>query len=157
MKGSILMDNISVPIFILIIGIFIISSYMILDDLGNDQTFKNNAGSTEAFKQGKIMYSQMDYVSLILILIFGFTLLISAILIKSHPAFFVIMFLINLSVWVYFGVISNTYDAFISDADVSATASNFPLTNTIMSNLPLIMLVISVLIGVLMYVRGNNT
>jgi uncharacterized membrane protein len=83
-------------------------------------------------------------------------LLVASFNINSHPIFFGVMIIVMLFVMLAAAFFANTYEEFTGQADLAASASNFTITNFIMSHFFQIMgvVVFSVLITMYMKTQG---
>ena len=96
-----------------------------------------------------------------LILMFGLLggAAISAYFIRSHPIFMIITILLSRIYLVIGAEVSNIWAEIISEEALGNAALAFPITTTIMDNLPLIMLAGMVMISVAAYAglkRGDS-
>lgn len=95
--------------------------------------------------------------NLVLILFVGLTCaaLASAILSRAHPMFMYISLIISMFLIFFAVVLSNWYDAFRQNAEVSPVMIYFDKTTYLMNHLPLITLVVIITIGIVLYSMGR--
>ena len=85
--------------------------------------------------------------------------LVSAILaarIGAHPAVFFLGVIVLGFVLTFAGVISNLYSSFISVEIIALEAVNYGIMNTVMENLPIIILGLGALILIVSHIRGER-
>ena len=99
-----------------------------------------------------------SFDGLIVFLLFGASAaaIISAFLIRSHPAFFAVAIIMQLIMVGISSVFSNVYTYFGEVPQLAAMFNQFPITAKIMGNLPIILLGISALIAVVMYGKSSG-
>lgn len=85
--------------------------------------------------------------------------LVMALLGKSHPVFFFIGLIILAVSLILSAIYSNAYHAITSNANFSASASEFSVMTIIMDKLPLIIFILFIVISVVLYQnrRGGAT
>lgn len=91
------------------------------------------------------------------IVLFGLTLvlLLSAILIPTNIVFMTIYLIGILFIWILSPILSNTYNSLTSSGVINTAATNLPITNVIMQNLPIYFTVLVMLILLILYGKGR--
>jgi len=91
-------------------------------------------------------------------LFFGLSLLSigTAFLIRSHPIFYFFNLIAIIIVMAVAPSISNAFFDFISNPSIASTATIFPNTIILFENLPLFLLIISILIAVATLAKGGS-
>ena len=85
--------------------------------------------------------------------------LISAFFIQSHPVFFFVSFLFLIIVLIIAVVFSNMYQSIIESEGISDISSEFGIMNLFMQYLPHIIVIITIIVGVILFAkpRGAST
>jgi len=79
--------------------------------------------------------------------------MIGSFYIRSHPAVFLIATFILAVVVVLNAVLSNAFEAMATDPTLSASAGQFTVMPFVMSQFPLFMLIISIIIAIVLYAK----
>jgi|TARA_Y100000310_G_scaffold123868_2_gene122628 small-conductance mechanosensitive channel len=121
----------------------------IQDGLENSQLYNNDTASSVASldKTAKMGDTMVGLVFIGLLL----TLLISAVLVPTHIIWTVIYLVVGVILWFMSIPLSNAYSQFIQSGSMSGMASNMPLTNQLMTNLPIFTTIILMLLIVILY------
>ena len=88
------------------------------------------------------------------IFIFAFLLIIALVtsfFLDANPIFFIISIVLLVICLVFGAFLSNVYQELMSDEELTTLTSVFPLTNWVMSNIIIIMVVEFILIGLVVY------
>lgn len=165
-KGQIVFEDIFYALAMMFfVGIFIFILYFafnqakpelgtILDSNLPDGYTGQNATTTLNKISSTIQMFDVLFPFLIIGLII--MLMVSAMMIQSHPVFFVVTIII-LGVAVLLGVIfSNTYQQITEDANFSDTVDDFPITNIFMKYLPVIIGVIVLITAVVLFAKSGS-
>ncbi len=145
-------------IFALAIGSIIFSKVFldITAELKTRSEFSNNTiDSIEVVEERTIpLLDFLVFFSLVSLMI---GLIISSIYVDVHPAI-VIVFIVALIVAIFLGgQISNIYSEITSEAQLSATATQFSYTNIVLgSHFPLIILVTGIIIVIILYGKSRR-
>ena len=95
------------------------------------------------------------YFPFLLVGIFAFVMII-ALLGKSHPAFLFIGLIVLGVALILAAVYSNVYSEITSNDNFSGTSSDFNIMGRFVENLPLIILILFVGIGVILYAKSGG-
>lgn len=117
------------------------------NDTNVSQIIENTVGGVTS------SYDTFKWISVLLIFGFFLSILVSAFLVKTHPAWFigyVLMIIIAVVLSVY---VSNTYEKLMNDSTLAATFLGFTGANYIFLYLPIWILVIGIIAGILMYIN----
>jgi hypothetical protein len=158
--------NLFDPLIIIIVLFgFAISSVIFLlisHELKTDLTAKLNTPTFTA--SGDIIthtddaIKSFDYIFVILVAMLTVSTLISAFFIKSHPIFFVVSTILLFVFMIPAVVLSNAFEKFTQQSQISTVMSDFASITFFMSKLPYLLLVIMILtIIVLFMYKGNGT
>jgi len=155
-KGSIL----DIPFIVIIIFAFafiVVISAVILTEF-RDINVDNNLGmNTELIEKGMAAVSALDYMFIFAAIGFGMATVILAFQIRTHP----IMFFFALLLTVIFVIITvfftNTFVLMMENPALSTAIGDFPLLDTVMRNLPMIMTILAFLTILALYMgkRGD--
>lgn len=96
------------------------------------------------------------YFPLLLVGIFAFVM-IMALMGRSHPAFLFIGFIVLGVALILAAVYSNVYDEITSTDNFADTESNFNIMSKFVDNLPLIILILFVAIGIILYAKSGGS
>lgn len=92
--------------------------------------------SADTFGQMAAGLTQLRLLSFVLIIGMILTIFISNFLVKAHPVFFIPHVFINILGIILAVIISNTYETFLTDANIGTTLQSFSASNFILLNLP---------------------
>lgn len=154
----------SIPsIFVALVMLLIVSIILILvSHVGNqlfsaiqdDATFAPVTNQT--LKQGQPFIRGLDYILPSLFIGLTLFLLIGAWIVDSHPIFFYLMLPIYVGMMILSGILTKVFTSF-NVAEITTTASEyFPLTAFLMSNLPIMLVVVIVLVSIVMYSKTRS-
>ena len=151
MKGSTLdMFFIIGAVFLLAIGFFIafaIGENIDLSEYGMNQTYVDNA-------QELLSIGDLLIITVFIFLVIG--AIIYASQTYTHPSFIIIS-LILLAILVLFAVIfSNVFEEFAGQDELANATTEYNITTTLFSNLPLIVFVLSIVTIVIIYSKTKN-
>jgi len=107
------------------------------------------------FDQAKSAALTLDALTVVVVVGICLSSVILAFLIRSHPAFFIVSFIITLMLIPLTAMIGNIYEEFANDPALAAAANQLPLTYYVFEYLPKIAVVFSALIAVVMYSKGG--
>jgi hypothetical protein len=105
---------------------------------------------------GETMVLAFDFAFLLLFLGLVMLLVLSAIFIRTHPAFFFISIMLLGLYIVIAAPLANSYIEF-SEADaISAAVTNFPIIDFVMNNMPLFTLFMGAVFILALYAKGGS-
>lgn len=110
----------------------------------------NSTTTNQIFADTRATYTVFDTLFVALVLIMGFTSVLAASMIRTHPAFFVVSVIITIVLILMTAVFSNVYYAVASNF---AEASSFSGLTTVFQNFPYLMLVLSFIIAFVQYAK----
>lgn len=119
------------------------------------QSFKSDLAQ-DVLVVGDNIYPQFDYVYLGLIIGLIIFVVMSAMLVKTHPIFFVMSIIVLAIVGVITPQMSNAFSQFRSQEAINTTSSDFPIVNYTMNNLPLIICIVGIVIIIFLYGKPND-
>jgi len=155
-RGQTVFDTIMVIIVLFILALAAIIGSIVFsgvnDDVQADTTLSNQTKTTMSTINDNYT-NWFDAAILGALIFFWALLLITSFLIDTHPVFFIVTVLLLMAVFVVSMIISNAYVEITTDSDMSAFSVQFPLTNFIMNNLLIIIIVIGLSTGVALYAK----
>lgn len=144
----------TVLIFITAIVILIMYKVMIAwNDNVQDNDLLGVRGSGYLQTHTDSYPATFDAIFTFLLVGVGLILLVSSFMVKSHPIFFVVTFLIFLMFIVMWSVMANTYDDFANASELQELREEFVMMEYLMRNFPFIMLVLSSLVAVIQFAK----
>lgn len=153
------LDNFLVIVAILGFVIAALIGNLVLNEVAGSDAFNSTAAGTNATQylvKGQNVLQLFDV--LLILLLFGTFIasIIGAFLIPSHPAFFIISFILMLILAAVTTVLSNIYYEFASTTQLAAVANNYPVMNFIFTNLPALFVLATFIIAIVMYGRSRG-
>lgn len=117
-----------------------------------------DSGNATEIIQGSVgevvnAYGSLRWISVVLIVGFAFSILLSSFLVRTNPVFFVPYILIVLIATIVSVPLSNTYEQVYQHPELAETFAGFFGATWIFLHLPIWVLVIGVLAGILMFVN----
>ena len=109
--------------------------------------------SDQIFGQAYQSIQALRMVAVVYILALGAAIIITSGLQKIHPLFFFAYILICVLAVVFAPTIANAYEALLSSGIYGGELANFTASNFLLLNLPIVVLVISVLGGIFLFVN----
>ncbi len=92
----------------------------------------------------------------LLIGVFGFVM-VSALMTRSHPAFLFIGLIVLAVALILGAVFSNVYEELTTHDEFVSTDANFGIMGLFLGNLPLVILILFVGIGIILYTKGGGS
>ena len=107
------------------------------------------------------VFPYFDYVYLGLVIGLIIFVVMSAIMVRTHPIFFVVSIIVLAIVGLITPQMSNSFSEFRQQEAINATSMDFPIVNYTMENLPIIICVIGIVAIIFLYGKpkgeGNVT
>lgn len=145
------MDIFTIAIFIVVFAVFIIFGKIIVNEFANDPVLTNNTHSQNALDTANSGMLSFDNIIIFAIVMLSLGSIILAFLIKTHPVFFFIAIFLLVFALTMAGIVGRTMDALTDNAQISATASQFPKMMLVLDNFPTFIFVLGLLIMISMY------
>lgn len=149
------MSNIAdIPIALVIIFVFIVTlviSVFLLDTFKNAFTDFGMGEYTSYLEKPRQTLLNFDNLLLLLIIGLGIASIISALFVRTHPVFFVVMLLAQLILIGIFAIFHDFYLAIMNNEYFASTAENFVWASFLISNFPMILLVFTTLLAIASY------
>jgi len=143
---------------------FIILSYTygeiqpkISDSLSKAATPETGKNVTEILEQIDTSIIRMNVLfPLLLIGLFGFVM-VSALMARSHPAFFFIGLIVLGVTLILAAVYSNVYQEIADDDKFASTTSDFSIMGLFLENLPTVIVIFFIAIAIILYTRVGGS
>ena len=153
-KNGSLLDAMQIAILLFVMALVIILSSFILT------TFQEDTGDklTSPYAQNALTKGNatlLNFDGLYAFILIGLTLgaMIGAYFIRTTPALFWVSLILLVIFLMISGIFANVFEEVIADDVLNVTASNFPIIGLIMGNLPLMVLVVTVLISLALWAK----
>jgi len=115
-----------------------------------------SANSTIGFTAvTNIANNMFNYMYLAIFFVFVILMVISAFMTPTHPIFFAFTIVLFIFLMIASVVLSNVYEAISTVPQFATAVSHLAIPNMIMSNLPLITVIIGVLLAIVLYSRSG--
>lgn len=155
MKGSILdLPYIIAVLFFLAVSIFV--SYELLYAIDQEGVFDEYNQSAEILDEGLAAMSLFDTGFVMLAMGLGIAVIITAFMINTHPAFFVLSWMMLVIVIFISAMLVNAFDQVASASQLATSTAQFPLLIELFMNMPLFCLVIGTMVALAMYGKGTG-
>lgn len=159
-RGSVPIESLFVLIVILVMVITAFFGNYLLNELNDDiQSDSTLSESTKNVTQNitNRYTSTFDGVILgLFILLWGLSI-VASLFVDTHPIFFVFSIILLAVVLVAAAFVSDIYSEFISDDTFSGYEALFPMTNFLMSNLMIVILLIGFSVGLVLYGKTRGS
>lgn len=158
-RGSV-EDVILLTVFVFMIGLGFLVFNPIAHTLSN--SFANNSlvnasnGSVTAFKSIGTNADKLDYLTVVLYIGFLLALIITGYLIDVKSIFFVVYLIVLVLAVFVSAILSYVYEYTASTSIFSTYATNLPITNFILSYLPIFVTVAGCVSLVVLYAKERN-
>lgn len=151
-KGSIL-DLPAIMAIILIFAISIIVGTMAVTEFRDSVENNTNVPdvSKDILDKGVNTMELFDEAFILFSIGVAAAVIVGALAVNSHPAFFVFSLILNIVMALVGGIFTNVYDSFATSSAIAPYANQFPLILTFMRNLPIFIFIIGLIIAVVMY------
>ena len=153
-KGNAIIDVIFIIIAIFGFSLASIIGYKIFTDINDEiqveATFSNDSKEILDDLHGKYppLFDGAFLVILIFLWIGG---IIASFMVDSHPIFLVATIVLTVFVLFLGAIFSNSYEGISQSSDLSNYSSEFPITNFMMGNLYIIVLIMSISISLVLF------
>jgi len=156
-KGNAPLDTIFVILILFIVGLMIVLGYNIFDEINTDIQSSADINSQSKtisqtlFDRYDTFFDGAFTTVFILLFIMG---IIASFALDSHPIFFFAALILIVFVVILGAFMSNAWDEFASDSDISSSISNFSKTNWILTHL--VQLSIGMGFAIMLVLYGKN-
>lgn len=157
-RGQTGLDIILVVVMLFVFAIVAIFAYSMVSDFNTE--WQGETDVANASKESMSTFSTqfptvMDQAFAILVGLLWLALIVTSFLIDSHPAFFVVTVLILLIVFFVAMELSNYFEEIMDESEMTAFAAQFPITNWLMNNLLIVIVVMGLSAGVALYAKSQ--
>lgn len=122
------------------------------ENVADTGTFSDDAITTMN-ETGERMPMVFDGGLLVVFVLATLIMLISAWFVDVHPAIFIMAFIIVVAIIISAGVMSNAYEEFIQQDILINASAEFPMTNFMINNLPVIILIVGVALVIVLFAK----
>jgi hypothetical protein len=154
-KGDI-QDLIMIAVFIVGFAMAGIIAYKFFGDftekVADTGTFSDDAMTTMNETQAR-MPPVFDGGLLVVFVLATLVMLISAWFVDVHPAIFIMAFIIVVAIIIIAGAMSNAYQEFTQQDALLNESAEFPMTNFMINNLPVIILIIGIALTIVLFAK----
>ena len=116
-------------------------------------SINESTATVSALQGGESHFNKFDSYTLAVLIGSALAILISGFFVGGHPIFMGIYFIVVIITVVVSAVVSNVYGSFIASSSFATTSASFPITNHIMSLLPMYMSIIGILGLIAMFAK----
>lgn len=160
-KRGAIIDAIPIMLYMFIFAIVVVVSFMIYRGFVNEGFFTvlqaNNPVNTNGSRYIELQnnadsaYDMLDFSMVILYVGSMIAAIVSALLLRSHPAFFFIgIFAIMIQILVAVAL-SNTWSEIINNSNFAEAKAQFTITDFFVGQLPIVVLVTTMLLSIVLY------
>ena len=127
----------------------------IYDEVLNVTVWNESVGASDAARDSKELTNRFDYIVFVLFIALSFTLIITGWFVGGNAIFSFIYFLVIIVAIIVSAILNNVWARFAeTTAFVAAnTINNFPLTDALLSNLPLYVGIVGFLGIIVMFAK----
>ena len=147
MKGS-FADIIFVMVAIFVTAIVILFANKLLVEI---KTAANETLNQTYFTQGENALKVMNGGFLLFVVAGFMAIVLSAFMIRSHPAFAVVGIIISFVFILLAVIFGNIYGQFVAQSELSSVAVNYPIITNIFQHFPLIVMVFAGIIMIVIF------
>lgn len=154
-KGTVI-DILTIGIFLFVFFVIVIFSSFILTSTSNTINAGDTGFNTTLMDQANSALGVFNYGFLLLFFGLSAAAILGAYLIDTHPAFFIVSFVLWLFLILLSTVFTDMAFAIAQQAELQATVNNFNIMVLIMLNLPTEMLIIGAVIMIVLFGKGRQ-
>ena len=159
MKGSML-DLPVIVIGLFLFSIVILISGTIIDEFqtatANITTSSGNSINQTLISKGETALQSLDYMIMFAVIGLGIASIIFAFFIRSHPVFFVISIILLIFFALLSSFFTNSFVEFVEVDPIDVKINDYPLMYSVMTNLPIIITAIGILIAIALYAKSGT-
>lgn len=157
-KGNAILDGLTFILVLLAFGVISMVMYNVWNDL--EPGVSESINNTEANETLNIISenypSMFDGAFMFVFIGLWITVLVASFMIDSHPIFFVVSLILMIAVTVVSVFLGNAYEEIMLDTDFNDVTASFPATHFILSNLLMVVIVISASIILVLYAKVKS-
>jgi len=158
-KGVISIPIVILMLFVAVVVLFV-SSFIFSEfkDVVSTEPAFNNTQVQSTLEDTQTALFNIDNTIFFLFIGFVIFLIISSYLIRTNPIFMVVMVILLFIITMFAMIISNTYQGLIEGGGAFGTFSltNYPKTNFIFTNLPLLFFIVDIFALIAMFAKPSG-
>lgn len=149
---------VAVILFTLTTGGFItfFAANTVVDKMVNITAINHTDAAVDALQSTKTASNRIDYLTLALFIGLTLGIIITGFLIGGHPIFMAIYFIVVVIGVVLSAVLSNVWESFTGASIFGNTITSFPISNHLLSNLPLYVAVVGIIGIIVMFAKPQE-
>lgn len=158
-KGNVASGMITIIIIVFALALFSFVGYNIMKDLNSeiqsDSDMKANTKNTSQNLTDRFP-AIFDGGLMFLFVLLWIATLVSAYLIDTSPIFFIVSVVVFLIVIIFAFALGNVYDEFILDPEFQSVPTDFPMTDFLLSNIKIMVVVVGFSIMMVLYSKFRS-
>lgn len=156
-KGSI-MDMFVVVGLIVAMAITALLGIFMWGEIDNALPQLSNSSASQNIRGSTSFLVNTGFDGIIVFMFFGISLavILSAMTVNTHPAFFFISFFMLIVLTILAGLLSNTFESIYSVSQMSGAVDSIPWTKIIVDYLPVFSFAVSMLALLLAYMKSRS-
>jgi len=157
-RGNAIIDSIFFIVVMVIFGLVVLIGYQLFGDLNTDIQANSDLSNTSKQSSADLYARYPSFFDglflFLMILLWGFVL-VASFMIDSHPIFFVFAIILLVFVLLIGGSLSNFWDEISGDDGFSTEANSFPITDWILSNIIIVVLIVGFSVIIALYGKSR--
>lgn len=146
-------------IVIMLFAVLSVVSYKVFDDLNTDIQADDDVSPAAKAKVEDLHSRFPGTFDAGLVTIFGLLFLagiIASLVVDSHPAFLIVILILMAFISLAAGFLSNTWEEFMADGELSVFEDSFPMTDWLLDNFMLIVGVTTLVFGGIVFFKQRT-
>lgn len=129
----------------------------VADKLYETEAISSNTRANSTIAHLEDVSQSYDWITLAALFGFFIVIIVLAITIPANPAFMLLFIGLAILLVLFSVAVSNSYEEFAASSEISGTVTSYyPMTDLIMSNLPIIFTILAVLLMIITYAKVRN-
>lgn len=156
-KGA-TVDNFFVVVTFFALAIFFIVLMVFWNQVSTIDIWDQSSVGPQIRGHAQDAYNTFDFILVIVYFGLHLGILLTAYFLRTHPFMYVIGIILLAILALIAAPLSNAYQDFIVDTEISAAANDIPITNNVMRNLPLYEIIFGLISLIVLYgfARGEG-
>lgn len=148
---------IAVAVTFLAIGFFVMHYVIgeVTDNITSNSVVNSSTASVAAFNSMKTVSNRLDYIIFALFIGLSLALIVGGYFVYGYPIFMVFYIIVCMVATALSAVFSNIWEEFATTPLLNPSLSSFPITNNLMSYLPLYIAIVSFVGIVVMFAKPS--
>jgi hypothetical protein len=157
-KGNAVLDLILLSIFLVTLGIVIMTFNPFLNQFNDEFQLEEHANESKAIlqEQTEAYSNNWDGMFLMIFILLWIVLLFGAWQLDSHPVFFIITIILMTFAFMVAMTLGNVYEDYMSTDYVMAYAHDFPMMNYLMTHYLQVAIVIGFSVIIVMFAKTRS-